>query len=271
MRLAQLKTIAAIVRNDLSVSRAAEALNMPQPAVSRQLRAFERELGVDIFVRKQKRLRGLTRPGQAIVEIARRMLEDAAKIGKIGRDFCDEESGTLTVATTHTQARYALPGIAEHFLRRYPKVRLMLRQGAPAEVNQLVASGEADICIGSESEGENSGLVLFECYSMIRIVLVPRDHPLLKVQRLTLEALARYPIITYDAPFVGRSRIVKAFGARGLFPDIFLSSVDSDVIKAYVERGLGIAIVASLAYDASRDTRLRAMDASHLFEPNTIY
>jgi LysR family cys regulon transcriptional activator len=271
MRLEQLRTITAIVRNDLSVSRAAEALNMPQPAVSRQLRAFERELGVDVFVRKQKRLRGLTRPGQAVIEVARRMLEDADKIGKIGRDFCDEESGTLTVATTHTQARYALPSIVEGFLRRHPNVRLMLRQGTPAEVNQLVASGEADVCIGSESEGEDLGLVLFECYSMKRIVLVPRDHPLLKVRRLTLKALARHPIITYDAPFVGRSRIVKAFAACGLAPDIFLSSIDSDVIKAYVERGLGIAIVASLAYDPARDTRLRAMDASHLFEPNTIY
>jgi LysR family cys regulon transcriptional activator len=132
MRLEQLKTIVAIERNGLSVSRAAEAMNVPQPAVSRQLRSFERELGVDIFVRSQKRLRGLTRPGEAILEVARRMLEDADKIGKIGRDFCDEESGTLTVATTHTQARYALPGIVEGFLRRYPSVRLMLRQGTPA-------------------------------------------------------------------------------------------------------------------------------------------
>jgi LysR family transcriptional regulator, cys regulon transcriptional activator len=271
MRLEQLKTVAAIVRNGLSVSRAAEALNMPQPAVSRQLRSFERELGVDVFVRKQKRLRGLTRPGEAIVDVAHRMLEDAEKLAKIGRDFYTEENGTLTVATTHTQARYALPGIVEAFLRRHPKVRLMLRQGTPAEVNQLVAIGEADICIGSEPEGEKPGLVLFECYSMKRILLTPRNHALLKVRQLTLETLARYPIITYDAPFIGRSRIVKAFAARGLSPDIVLSSIDSDVIKAYVELGLGIAIVATLAYDASRDTRLRAMDASHLFEPNTIY
>ncbi|MPZ44701.1 MAG: CysB family HTH-type transcriptional regulator [Betaproteobacteria bacterium] len=271
MRLEQLRIIVTIVRSGLSVSRAAEALNMPQPAVSRQLRSLERELGVDVFARKQKRLRGLTRPGQAIVDVALRMLQDADTLTKISRDFVDEDSGTLTVATTHTQARYALPSIAEEFLQRYPKVRLMLRQGTPAEVNQLVSSGEADLCIGSEFSEEELGLVLFECYSMNRIVLTPRNHPLLKVRKLTLEKLARYPIITYDAPFIGRSRIVKAFAARGLSPDIVLSSIDSDVIKAYVERGMGIAIVATLAYDTSRDTRLRAMDASHLFEPNIIY
>lgn len=271
MRLEQLRVIVAIVRNDLSVSRAAEALNMPQPAVSRQLRSLERELGVEVFVRKQKRLRGLTPPGQAIVEVAHRMLQDADTLAKISRDFVDEDSGTLTVATTHTQARNALPSIVEEFLQRYPKVRLMLRQGTPAEVNQLVSSGEADLCIGSEFSEEELGLVLFECYSMHRIVLTPRNHPLQKVRKLTLEGLARYPVITYDAPFIGRSRIVKAFAARGLSPEIVLSSIDSDVIKAYVERGLGIAIVATLAYDASRDARLQARDASHLFEPNIIY
>lgn len=271
MRLEQLRIVTAIVRNGLSVSRTAEALDVPQPAVSRQLRSLERELGVDVFVRKQRRFRSLTRPGQAIVEVAQRMLEDAAVLGKIGRDFFDEESGTLTVATTHTQARYALPRLVQQFLRRYPKVRLMLRQGSPAEVNRLVSRGEADICIGSESSEGQHDLIVFECYSMERIVLTPRNHPLLQARRLTLETLARYPIITYDAPFAGRSRILEAFAARGLAPDIVLSSIDSDVIKAYVEVGLGIAIVATLAYDPARDTRLRAIDASHLFAPNVIY
>ena len=271
MRLEQLRALAAIVREDLSVTRAAEALGVPQPAVSRQLRALERELGVEIFVRRQKRLRGLTRPGAAIVEVARRMLEDADNLAKIGRDFSDEEGGSLTVATTHTQARYALPAIIERFARRYPKVRLMLRQGNPAEVTQLVASGEADICIGSESAEESAGLALFACYSMERIVLAPAGHPLLRARKLTLETLARYPVITYDVPFVGRSKIVKAFAARGLAPNIVLSAIDTDVIKAYVELGLGIAIVAKLAYDPARDTKLKAIDASGLFEPNTIY
>jgi len=271
MRLEQLRALAAIVREDLSVTRAAEALGVPQPAVSRQLRALERELGVEVFVRRQKRLRGLTRPGAAIVAVAQRMLDDADNLAKIGREFSDEESGSLTVATTHTQARYALPAIVERFARRYPKVRLMLRQGNPAEVTELVASGEADVCIGSESAEESPDLALFACYSMARIVLTPRGHPLLKARKLTLEALARYPVITYDVPFIGRSRIVRAFAARGLAPNIVLSAIDTDVIKAYVERGLGIAIVAKLAYDPARDVKLRAIDASRLFESNTIY
>ena len=271
IRLEQLRVLAEIVRHDLSVSRAAEALNVPQPAVSRQLRAFERELGVDVFVRKQKRLRGLTRPGHAIMEVARRMLHDADNLAKIGREFSDDDSGGLTVATTHTQARYALPGIVERFARRYPKVRLMLRQGNPAEVTELVATGEADICIGSESAEESVDLALFPCYAMDRIVLTPRAHPLLKAGKVTLETLARYPVITYDAPFIGRSKIVQAFAARGLAPQIVLSAIDTDVIKAYVELGLGIAIIAKLAFDPARDTRLRAIDASRLFEPNTIY
>lgn len=271
MRLEQLRALAEIVKQGLSVSRAAEALNVPQPAVSRQLRALERELGVDVFVRKQQRLRGLTRPGHAIVEVAQRMLQDAENLAKIGRDFSDEESGGITVATTHTQARYALPGIVERFSRRYPRVRLRLRQGNPAEVSELVASGEADVCIGSESGEESADLALFPCYAMERIVLVPRGHALLAARRVTLETLARYPVITYDAPFIGRSKIVRAFAARGLSPEIVLSAIDTDVIKAYVELGLGIAIVAKLAFDPARDRKLRAIDASRLFESNIIY
>ena len=270
MRLEQLRLVVEIVRQDFNVSRAAEALEAPQPAVSRQLKALERELGVDLFVRGRNRLRGLTQPGREILEVAQRMVEGAATIAKIANDFADAKRGRLTIATTHTQARYALPPLVRRFAERYPEVEVMIRQASPAEIVELVRAGEADVCIGSES-GEGADLVLFPCYDMHRVVLTPPDHPLLKVRRLTLATLARYPIITYDAPALGRLRLTEAFSAQGLAPKIVLSAIDTDVIKAYVEQGLGIAIVAKLAYDPARDDSLRAIDASHLFEPNTIH
>jgi len=271
MKFEQLRTVAEIVRQGFSVSRAAHALNTPQPAVSRQLRALERELGVDIFLRNPKRLLGLTQPGVALMEVIARILADTQNVTKIARDFSAATRGSFTIATTHTQARYALPPIVQRFSQRYPDVELMLRQGSPAEIVELVRAGEADLCIGSEASEHDRSLAAFPCYPMHRIVLTPPRHPLLKVRRLTLEALARHPIITYDAPFIGRSRLLQAFHKRGLEPRIVLSAIDTDVIKAYVELGLGIAIVASLAYDRARDKSLRAMDARHLFEANTIH
>jgi LysR family cys regulon transcriptional activator len=265
-----MRLIVEIARQGYNVSRAAEAMNTPQPAVSRQLRALERELGVDIFVRNQNRLRGLTRPGNDILEVAQRIVDDTANIGKIAREFRDIRSGRLTIATTHTQARYALPPLIRRFSCNYPEVEVMIRQGSPAEILELVRDGEADVCIGSDS-AEGSDLLLFPCYPMHRIVLTPPDHPLLAARRPTLETLARFPIITYDAPFIGRSKLVQSFAQHGLTPKIVLSAIDTDVIKAYVEHGLGIAIVAKLAFDAERDAKLRAIDVSHLFEPNTIH
>ena len=271
MKIEQLRTVVEIVRHGYSVSRAAVALHSPQPAVSRHLRALERELGIDIFRRNPKRLLGLTKPGAAVMEVAERILADTKNLAKIAHDFSAQHSGSFTIATTHTQARYALPRVLQKFSQRYPDVELMLRQGTPAEIVELVRLGEADLCIGSEASEDAEGLAAFACYDMHRIVLTPAGHPLLKVRKLTLEKLAAYPIITYDAPFIGRSRLVRAFHARGLKPKIVLSATDTDVIKAYVELGLGIAIVAELAYDRARDRALRAMPARHLFEPNTIH
>ncbi|HYC49144.1 MAG TPA: LysR substrate-binding domain-containing protein [Burkholderiales bacterium] len=271
MRLEQLRAVVEIVKHGYNVSRAAEALDAPQPAVSRQLRELERELGVDIFLRARQRLRGLTGPGVQIVEVARRILADTRTLAEIARDFQAEESGTLTIATTHTQALYALPPIVRAFAARHPGVEVMIRQGSPQEIVELVRTGGADVCIGSESPRDAGGVALFPCYAMQRIVIAPRDHPLTRSRSVTLETLARYPIITYDSPFIGRSKLVRTFAALGLKPKIVLSAADTDVIKAYVEQGLGIAIVASLAFDPARDRQLRAIDASHLFEPNTIY
>lgn len=270
MRLEQLRLILEIDRHGYNVSRAAEAMNSPQPAVSRQLRALERELGIDLFVRHQNRLRGPTQPGREILQVARRIIDDTDNVQKIARDFRNVESGRLTIATTHTQARYALPSVIQGFATRYPEVEVMIRQGSPGAIADLVRTGEADVCIGSES-AEGADLLLFPCYAMQRIVLVPAAHPLLLKRRVSLENLARYPIITYDAPFIGRSKLVQSFAAHGLKPKIVLSASDTDVIKAYVEHGLGIAIVAKLAFEPDRDKGLRAIDASHLFEANTIH
>lgn len=270
MQLQHLRCLCEIVKHGLSVTRAAEALRTSQPALSRQLAHVERELGVAVFVRSRRRLTDLTPAGRAVLATARRMLADAESLARIGRDFADEAAGTLTVATTHTQARYALPDVIKRFAVRYPQVRLTLRQGSPAEITQLVQSGAADVGIGSEAPGQSGELVALPCYEMHRIVLTPPRHPLLREKRLTLAALARYPIITYDYAFVGRSRLAQAFEARGLAPDIVLSAIDTDVIKAYVASGVGIAVVAGMAFDPARDRHLRALDASHLFKPNTI-
>lgn len=271
MRLEQLRAVTAIVSHGFSVSRAAEALGTPQPAVSRQLRGLERELGIEIFRRNPKRLLGLTQPGAALLEVMARVLADTQNLSRIARDFSEGERGSLTIATTHTQARYALPRVMQRFSKRHPDVELMLRQGSPAQVVDLVRSGEADVCIGSESAEDDPALACFACYAMHRVVLTPPRHPLLKTRPLTLEMLARYPIITYDAPFVARSRLALAFHARSLKPKIALSAMDTDVIKTYVQLGMGIGIVAELAYDRVHDRQLRAIEARHLFEPNTIY
>lgn len=270
MRLQQLECLCEIVKQGLSVSGAAQALRTSQPAVSRQLRALERELGVEIFTRGHKRLTGLTVPGQAVVEAARRMLAEAENLRNIGRDASAIQTGALIVATTHTQARHALPRVVRRFTARYPEVEIALRQGTPATVADMVRSGEADIAIASEAPVRSPELVSLPAYRLERIVLTPPRHPLLGAKRLTLERLAEYPIITYDEAFVGRSRVVRAFEAKGLRPRIVLSAIDTDVIKTYVENGLGIAIVAKMAFDPRRDRGLRAIDARHLFEPNTI-
>ena len=271
MRLEQLECLCEIVKQGFSVSGAAAALHTSQPAVSRHLRAIERELGVDVFMRRHKRLTGMTRPGEAIVAAAQRMLAEAANMRNIGRDSTAPQSGSLIVATTHTQARHALPAIVKRFSARYPDVELTLRQGNPAGVADMVRAGEADIAIASETPSHPPELVMLPAYRLERIVLTPVRHPLLKEPRLTLESLARYPIVTYDEAFVGRSRVVRAFEKKGLKPRIVLSAIDTDVIKTHVETGLGVAIVAKMAFDARRDRALRAIDASHLFEPNTIY
>ena len=269
MKLQQLRYICEVARHNLNLSNAAEALFTSQPGISKQVRSLEEELGVDIFVRHGKRVVAVTEPGKAILEIAQRMLKDAENLRQVGEEFTEEDNGHLTIATTHTQARYALPHVIQRFTKRYPGVRLSLRQGSPTQISELVTSGEADIAIATEAIELYEDLVMLPCYEWNRCVLVPPGHPLLKAKRLTLEAMASFPIITYDFAFTGRSRMNQAFADKGLTPNVVLTAIDADVIKTYVELGLGIGIVAMMAYDPKRDTHIRAMDASHLFEPST--
>lgn len=269
MRLQQLRFLCEIANQNLNLSKAADSLHTSQPGISRQIQLLEEELGVTIFVRNGKRIVKMTPPGQAIIKIAERMLRDAENLKQIGQEFSDKASGTMIIATTHTQARYALPSVIKRFTERYPKVKLILRQGSPTQISTLVSSGEADLAIATEAIELFQELVMLPCYQWNRSIIVPPKHPLLKRQPLTLEAITQYPIITYDFAFTGRSKINQAFESKGLTPNVVLTAIDADVIKTYVELGLGIGILAKMAFDPQRDKHLRAIDASHLFEAST--
>jgi len=269
MKLQQLRYLREVARQGLNLSVAAEKLHTSQPGISKQIKLLEDELGVQILVRNGKRVVAVTEPGKIILEIAERMLGDADNLKRVGEEFSHEDTGTLTIATTHTQARYALPRVIKQFTQRYPKVRLRLRQGNPTQIAEMTSSGEADMCIATEAIALFDELVMLPCYDWNRSVIVPPNHPLTKEKKLSLEAVAKYPIITYDFAFTGRSKMQGAFESRGLTPNVVLTAIDADVIKTYVELGLGVGIVASMAYDPKRDRQLRAIDASHLFEPST--
>lgn len=269
MKLQQLRYLCEIVRRDLNLSRAAKNLHTSQPGISKQIRLLEEELGVDIFIRNGKRVVKITSPGEIILTIAERIIRDTENLRKVSKEFTDDSSGTLTIATTHTQARYALPSVIKRFTTRYPKVKLILRQGNPTQIAALVTSGEADIAIATEAIELFHELVMLPCYEWNRCVIVPPNHPLLKLKQLTLKSISQYPIITYDFAFTGRSKINQAFEALGLTPNVILTALDSDVIKTYVELELGIGILAKMAFEPKRDKHLRSIDASHLFESST--
>ena len=269
MKLQQLRCLTEVARRDLNVSEAAEALHTSQPGVSKQIRALEDELGVKVFVRHGKRLVTITEPGKAVIAIAERILAEAQNLRRAGEEFANDQLGTLTIAATHTQARYALPKAVAAFKRKYPKVELVLHQGNPTQICEQVLAGEADMGVATEAISDYPALVSLPVYQWNRCVVVPAKHALLKETPLTLEKLAEHPIVTYDFAFANRSLVQKAFEARGLKPQVVLSAQDSDVIKTYVELGLGVGILAKMAFDAKRDVMLRAIDASHLFESST--
>ncbi|GIK88136.1 MAG: CysB family transcriptional regulator [Betaproteobacteria bacterium] len=269
MNLQQLRYLVAVVDNGLNVSEAAEALYTSQPGISKQIRQLEDELGVQVFVRAGKRLARLTPPGAIVVATARRALAEIANLRRVADEFRSEDEGDLSIATTHTQARYVLPPVLKAFAQRYPKVRLILHQGNPTQVAEQTASGEADLGIATEALADYRELATLPCYDWNRVVLVPRGHPLEREAPLTLEAIARHPIVTYDFAFTGRTQANAAFAARGLAPTVVLTALDADVIKTYVELGMGVGIVAQMAYDPRRDTGFACLDASHLFPTST--
>ncbi|MBI3937398.1 MAG: HTH-type transcriptional regulator CysB [Betaproteobacteria bacterium] len=269
MKLQQLRYVCEVARRGLNLSGAAEALHTSQPGISKQIRLLEEEIGVKVFVRHGKRFIGVTEPGRTILAIAGRVLKDVENLRQVGLEYASEDSGALIIATTHTQARYALPPVIQRFTQRYPKVRLSLREGSPQQIAQLVLSGEADIAIATEAPDLYQDLVMLPCYQWNRCVITPLNHPLLRLPKLTIDAIARYPIITYDFALSADSPIKRAFEARGIQPSVVLTAIDADVIKAYVELGLGVGILAKMAFDPARDLGLRLIDASHLFEPST--
>ena len=268
MNLQQLRYLQEIARQNLKISDAADALYTSQPGVSKQIKLLEEELGIEIFIRNGKRITAITEPGKAILEIAQRILLDTNNLKQVSEEFRAQDSGTLTIATTHTQARYALPPVVKQFIKRYPKVKLELHQGNPTQIAEQVLEGEADIAIATESLALYDELVTLPCYEWNHCIITPPKHPLLAEKKLTLEKVAQYPIITYDFAFTGRNKINAAFQARGLEPNVVLSAIDADVIKTYVELGLGIGIVAHMAYIPERDKHLRMLDAAHLFQPS---
>jgi LysR family cys regulon transcriptional activator len=269
MKLQQLRYVVEVARRDMNVSEAAEALFTSQPGVSKQIRLLEDELGITIFERSGKRFTGLTVPGRAIIERAERMLFEAENIKRLGKDHSEGDSGTLVIAATHTQARYALPPAVKAFVARHPRVQLILHQGTPLQIAGWVEKGDADVGIATEYLESQPGLVTLPVRQWHHCVIAPAGHPILHVHPLSLPALARWPLITYDSAFTGRSAINRAFERQGLKPQVVLTALDADVIKTYVTLGLGLGIIADLAFDAERDTGLASMTASDLFETNT--
>jgi len=273
MNFQQLRIIREAVQRNFNLTEVANALFTSQSGVSKHILDLEDELGIELFVRKGKRLTGLTDAGDELVPIVERMLIDAKNIKRLAEQFANRDEGSLTIATTHTQARYALPQVVRRFKQAFPKVHLVLHQASPAEIVALLQSGEADLGIATEALDGGSApmgnFASFPFYDWHHLVVVPNGHALTKLTKLTLQALAEHPLITYHAGYTGRPRIDASFKEAGLVPDVVMSALDADVVKTYVEVGLGVGIIASMAFDAARDAGLTSIDASHLFPPNT--
>ena len=269
MKLQQLRYIWEVTRHNLNVSATAQSLYTSQPGISKQIRLLEDELGVEIFARSGKHLTRVTPAGQSIIELAGQVLRLTENIKEVAQEHSDERRGSLSIATTHTQARYALPPVIRDFTRKYPDVALHMQQGTPKQIAQMVSDGQADFAIATESLELFNDLVLLPCYRWNRCVLVPREHPLAQLETLTLEELATHPQVTYVFGFTGRSQLDDAFRAKGLVPNVVLTAADADVIKTYVRLGMGVGIVAQMAVDPEQDTDLVALDAGHLFESST--
>lgn len=265
MTLQQIRYLCEVARRGLSVSDAASALHTSQPGISKQILALEAELGVQVFVRRGKRLVEITPAGKRLVELGERVLADAGNLKRAALDLQDEAVGEMVIATTHTQARYLLPKVIPVFLKRFPKVSLFIHQGNPMQVAAEVASGRADLGIATEYLDGVPELVTLPLYAWNRVVVAQKGHPILDKRKLTLADIAAYPLVSYDISMTGRGAVNQAFSAQGLAPTFVLSAMDSDVIKTYVELGIGIGLLAEMAYDPKQDVKLGAISAKHLF------
>ena len=268
MNFQQLRSVRETARRGFNLTEVAHALFTSQPGVSRQIRELEEELGVDLFERNGKRLTGLTDPGKEALQIIERLLLEAENLQRAGETYSGKTTGTLSVAATHTQTRYVLPGAVQNFRAAYPHVRIALQQSAPEHIAEWVLSGKADIGIATEGLSRFDGLVSFPCYEWHHVIVVPEGHPLLQLKSVTLEALAAYPLITYDQGFTGRGHIDAAFQSQDIETDIVLTAMDSDVIQQYVSLGMGVGLVASMAVENNLSSNLRAIQANHLFATN---
>ncbi len=275
MKLQQLRYIWEVAHHDLNVSATAQSLFTSQPGISKQIRLLEDELGVEIFARSGKHLTHVTTVGETIIHMAGQILRQVEAIKQVAQEYSDETQGSLSIATTHTQARYALPEVIEDFRGRYPEVVLHMNQGSPTQIAELAAAGDVDFAIATEGLEHFNDLVMMPCYAWNRCVVVPAGHPLIERSAsaggLTLADVADEPIVTYVFGFTGRSRLDEAFAAAGLAPHVVLTATDADVIKTYVRLGLGVGIIARMALDPDMDADLVALDASHLFEPSVTH
>jgi LysR family cys regulon transcriptional activator len=266
MKLQQLRYIWEVAHHDLNVSATAKSLYTSQPGISKQIRLLEDELGLEVFARSGKHLTRVTPAGESIIHTAGEILRKVENIKQIAQEFSNEKKGVLSLATTHTQARYALPPVISGFIKQYPDVALHMHQGSPTQIAEMAADGTVDFAIATEGLELFGDLIMMPCYRWNRCVVVPKGHPLCKVPKLTLEALAEYPIVTYVFGFTGRSKLDEAFSRRGLNPKVVFTAADADVIKTYVRLGLGVGIVAKMAVDEQLDPDLVVLDASELFE-----
>ena len=271
MNFQQLRIISETVRQNYNLTGVANALFTSQSGVSKHIKDLEDELNIELFIRKGKRFIGLTEPGKELVKIVERILFDTKNIKHLAEQFSNHDQGHLTIATTHTQAQYTLPSVVTQFKKAFPKIHLILYQSSPSEILSMLIDGQADIGIATEALESAVDLVSFPYYTWHHVVIVPSNHPLQSIYPLTLEAIAEFPIITYHQGFTGRSRVDQAFAKAGLIPDIAMSALDADVIKTYVKLGLGIGIVATVAFAPERDTTLIKLESEYLFEKNTTY
>jgi LysR family cys regulon transcriptional activator len=271
MKLQQLRCVYKIVQNDFNISKAAESLHTSQPGVSKQIQLLEDEVGIRIFQRNGKRLTGLSDAGIDLYKSISEIIREVSNIKNISHEHENDDTGSFTIATTHTQARYKLPKVVEAFVKKYPKIDLNIHQGDPSQVTEQILKGDADVGIATESIGHNANIICIPCYSWNRVLVFPKNHALSSIKEITLQKIASYPMITYDYAFTGSTIVSKVFKEANISPNIMLTAIDADVIKTYVELNLGVGLIAEMAYDKNKDSTLEIRDVSHLFPTSTTY